>query len=134
MKKLTKKNNKGFSLVELIVVVLIMAIIAVALAPQVTKWVENSRQSSDAQLNDSLISACQIVATQATYSNSSTEYKLTVNTSGVTPSDATFGAAVEKIYDYSKAKGKSATTGSFEVKLQNGKVSSTFGSLDSDLK
>ena len=29
----TKKNNKGFSLVELIVVVLIMAIIAVSLAP-----------------------------------------------------------------------------------------------------
>ncbi|MCI5848904.1 MAG: type II secretion system GspH family protein, partial [Lachnoclostridium sp.] len=37
--KRTKKNNKGFSLVELIVVVLIMAIIAVALAPQVMKWV-----------------------------------------------------------------------------------------------
>lgn len=42
-----KMNNKGFSLVELIVVVLIMAIIAVALAPQVMKWVENSRKSTD---------------------------------------------------------------------------------------
>ena len=42
-----KMNNKGFSLVELIVVVLIMAIIAVALAPQVMKWVENSRKSND---------------------------------------------------------------------------------------
>jgi len=44
-----KMNNKGFSLVELIVVVLIMAIIAVALAPQVMKWVENSRKSTDVQ-------------------------------------------------------------------------------------
>jgi prepilin-type N-terminal cleavage/methylation domain-containing protein len=42
-------NNKGFSLVELIVVVLIMAIIGVALAPQVIKWVNNSRVSSDIQ-------------------------------------------------------------------------------------
>lgn len=60
MKKLTKKNNKGFSLVELIVVVLIMAIIAVALAPQVTKWVEKSRHATDAQNYDTIISALQI--------------------------------------------------------------------------
>lgn len=60
MKKLTKKNNKGFSLVELIVVVLIMAIIAVALAPQVTKWVEKSRIAKDAQNYDTIVSALQI--------------------------------------------------------------------------
>ena len=49
MKKLLakKRNNKGFSLVELIVVILIMAIIAVALAPQVMKWVGSSRDSTD---------------------------------------------------------------------------------------
>lgn len=45
--KTLKKNNKGFSLVELIVVILIMAIIAVALAPQVMKWVDESRVSAD---------------------------------------------------------------------------------------
>ena len=42
-----KKDNKGFSLVELIVVILIMAIIAVALAPQVMKWVGKSAQNTD---------------------------------------------------------------------------------------
>lgn len=42
-----KKDNKGFSLVELIVVILIMAIIAVALAPQVMKWVGKSAESTD---------------------------------------------------------------------------------------
>jgi len=45
--KTLKKNNKGFSLVELIVVILIMAIIAVALAPQVMKWVGESKKSAD---------------------------------------------------------------------------------------
>ncbi len=42
-----KKNNKGFSLVELIVVVLIMGIIAVALAPQVMKWVDEARNANE---------------------------------------------------------------------------------------
>ncbi len=63
MKKTQKKNNKGFSLVELIVVVLIMAIIAVALAPQIMKWVGNSRIASDRQTADSVVSAGQTALT-----------------------------------------------------------------------
>jgi len=55
-----KKNNKGFSLVELIVVILIMAILGVALTPQVMKWVNNSRISSDVTNYDSLVDAAQI--------------------------------------------------------------------------
>lgn len=53
-------NNRGFSLVELIVVVLIMAIVAVALAPQVMKWVENSRVSSDIKTLGDLEENCKL--------------------------------------------------------------------------
>ncbi len=61
MKKLiNKKNNKGFSLVELIVVVLIMGIIAVALAPQVMKWVGQARTNSDSNTQKDIKSAIQI--------------------------------------------------------------------------
>ena len=60
MKKLlNKKNNKGFSLVELIVVVLIMGILAVALAPQVMKWVGKSKISTDKNNADALKSSIQ---------------------------------------------------------------------------
>ncbi len=59
----TKKNNKGFSLVELIVVVLIMAIIAVSLAPQVMKWVNNSRIATDKQTIDAVVSYAQLALT-----------------------------------------------------------------------
>ena len=42
-----KTNNKGFSLVELIIVIAIMAILVGVLAPQFIKYVEASRQSTD---------------------------------------------------------------------------------------
>ncbi len=58
-----KRDNNGFSLVELIVVVLIMAIVALALAPQVMKWVQNSRISSDIQTKADLEKACVLAIT-----------------------------------------------------------------------
>lgn len=48
MKK-ANMNNKGFSLVELIIVIAIMAILIVVLAPQYLKYVERSRNSTDLQ-------------------------------------------------------------------------------------
>ena len=44
-----KNDNKGFSLIELIVVIAIMAILVGAMAPQVTKYIEKSRKASDVQ-------------------------------------------------------------------------------------
>lgn len=77
MKKL-KKNNKGFSLVELIVVVLIMGIIAVALAPQVMKWVQTSRENTDASQCATIKSAAQTAVADFMQSNSIAEadYKI----------------------------------------------------------
>ena len=49
-----KRDNRGFSLVELIVVVLIMAIVAVAVSAAIIKWVNNSRNSTDIQTRNSL--------------------------------------------------------------------------------
>ncbi len=54
-----RSKDKGFSLVELIVVVLIMGIITMALAPQVMKWVAAARASADARVKDNLKSVGQ---------------------------------------------------------------------------
>ncbi len=57
-----KMNNKGFSLVELIIVIAIMAILIVVLAPQYLRYVERSRNSTDMQNVTQLTEAIQIYA------------------------------------------------------------------------
>ncbi len=54
-----KTNNKGFSLVELIIVIAIMAVLIGVLAPQFIKYVERSRNSTDRQNAGEFISAVQ---------------------------------------------------------------------------
>lgn len=51
------KNNKGFSLVELIIVIAIMAILVGVMAPQLIKYIEKTNVSSDTQLADTCKSA-----------------------------------------------------------------------------
>lgn len=71
-------NNKGFSLVELIIVIAIMAILIVVLAPQYLKYVEKSRVSSDQTTIVEYINAMQVIAADPDITLDSTKsYTLT---------------------------------------------------------
>ena len=61
MKKL-KKENKGFSLVELIVVVLILGILAVAVTPQIMNWIDKSKVGKDEAYAGGVSTAVESVA------------------------------------------------------------------------
>ena len=57
------KGNKGFSLVELIIVIAIMAILVGVMAPQLIKYIEKTNVSADVQLCDSVQTAITLALT-----------------------------------------------------------------------
>lgn len=69
LKDRKKKDNKGFTLVELVIVVAILAILVGILAPQYTKYVEKSRKSADVSNLDNLVSAIKVAAADSEYSD-----------------------------------------------------------------
>lgn len=62
-----KMNNKGFSLVELIIVVAIMAVLIGVLAPTYLKYVESSKRTSDCTSVGSILDACEVLSVDPTY-------------------------------------------------------------------
>lgn len=88
-----KLNNKGFSLVELIIVIAIMAVLVGVLAPQYIKYVEKSRRSADGATVSEIAGAMQVLASDpdATLDTSKT---YTYTNSGSTD-NATLEASTE---------------------------------------
>lgn len=98
--KADKKNLRGFSLVELIVVLVIMAILTAALVPSLIGYIRQARQSTAKDECASVVQACQTIISSAY-----------VNTDGVYHSNTEGVDDVE--FDFS------SETGSFDQKGKN---------------
>ena len=95
-----KTNNKGFSLVELIIVIAIMAVLIGVLAPQFIKYVERSRNSTDKQNAGEFVSAVQAWGAETEIPSGETALKdgtftIKVDDSGTTISDACIKSALK---------------------------------------
>jgi prepilin-type N-terminal cleavage/methylation domain-containing protein len=127
-----KTNNKGFSLVELIIFIAIMAILIGVLAPQYIKYVERSRESADKDLLDSVYKACSVAASDPNITNAPGAGDVT----SLITADAGWGDAVLAtlgVTDFSTVTGKlksKAAGKSIKVDVDaNGNYKVTAGSI-----
>lgn len=77
-----KMNNKGFSLVELIIVIAIMAILIGIVGMNVIPQIENARKATDAQVISALVSEAMEAWTQV--ESAASDQTLTVNVNSST--------------------------------------------------
>lgn len=91
MKK--EMNNKGFSLVELIIVIAIMAVLVGVLAPQFLKYVESSRVQKDESAAAEVLNAVKIACSVEEV------YKAVSDGTTVTVSDGSVSTSVTALAD-----------------------------------
>ncbi|MDD3174366.1 MAG: type II secretion system protein [Herbinix sp.] len=101
MKK--RLNNKGFSLVELIVVMAIMAILAVTLAPRLTHYVDKARQASDEDAANTIYNTTRLTLADDNLFSAFTTNATKIATTSSDATTAFYLVSLESIYNVSTA-------------------------------
>lgn len=97
-----RKDNKGFSLVELIIVIAIMAILVGVVGTQVIPYIEKSRKAKDIQVLSGLCTDATTAYTSNAATLTGTTYAIKIDSTGVTCADATLLAAFKELNSYTK--------------------------------
>lgn len=102
-----KTSNKGFSMVELIIVIAIMAILAAALAPALIKYINKSRLSTDVQTGQTIATSIQSALADEAANNSASSVATTDVNALLTGTDD-FCKEFKAIMGVTNVTGKSA--------------------------
>ena len=99
------KSNKGFSLVELIIVIAIMAILAAAIAPALIRYINKARRADDLTAAGEIVSAANTAMTNeaandeimtAAGTGNAIASVATINGSGASTTGGSFAAEMQK--------------------------------------
>lgn len=103
-----KTNNKGFSLVELIIVIAIMAILAGAIAPALIRYIDKSRKSNDVSSAKTIKTAVETaLGNESIYELLATEGSvITFEPGEATADDDTTSTAISVDANYKGKDGK----------------------------
>lgn len=130
-----KKNNKGFTLVELVIVIAILAILVGLLAPQYTKYVEKSRKAADADNLEEMVKAVQVYEadTDSDAALAAGDYSIELSTTAppALTGDGLQAALNEYVPDYTSKKLKSKKWADNKIKADinvtaDGKITVTY--------
>ncbi len=133
----TKKlGNKGFSLIELIIVIAIMAILIGIVGTQVVPYIEKSKQAKDKQvLSGLLTNATTAFADNASVLDDTATYTFKVG-DAPTGSDAAKTKVMEEFYELAGITKTAGTggTASYQLKSVTDKMSSKAGKSITEIK
>lgn len=113
-----KTNNKGFSLIELIIVIAIMAILVAIIAPNLTKYLGKSKKNTDTKNLDEI---------ESTLKTCITDYEMEASDLISTPATGTTavviqftsGGATMSTTDQAKLNGAAATWSTAPTNFKN---------------
>lgn len=114
LKNIERKNNKGFTLVELIIVIAIIAVLAAVLAPQYVKYIERSRQGVDA---NTISEVKHIVEVEAGITQNLSACTVTVSGADGTITVNGTAAAGQSLVSQDNIREAAGTVGAFKSKL-----------------
>ncbi len=140
MRRERKIDNKGFSLVELIIVIAIMAILIGVMSPQLMKYVERARQSKDTQAVDTIHTAVVTAMLDPVVDDApaTKTYTKLSELYGDTTASPKFVAAVQEIanesdaskLEYEAFKSKAYNKKYIKIEISNSKVKCTVENND----
>lgn len=147
MMKNKKKNNKGFSLVELIVVIAIMAILAVTITPKLLQYVDKAREANDKGTIDTIFQTTKLTLTDNEYYDNFVAGATVIKTSSTDATPAYYVYSLDSIFDVSisdkwtiKTTGLSAfgtnltqSLGDFSLKSKSAVASNPRVDTDTDI-
>jgi type II secretion system protein G len=99
LRKMLKKNRKGFTLIELIVVLAILAIIALLAIPRFLGTLENAERTTDEAQARTLASAVQLFRAEVGRYPTGLEELEADDTTDASGSGNTYGPYIDKVPD-----------------------------------